>query len=209
MIAAPVVFTAEEQALIAAYELLPADQQLSSYWTNVALDQLRSRVKKYYIQAQGTRCGYCNRHLATNNHRVWDIDHVVCRSKHPRFMFEAVNLIASCPDCNLRKGDHEVLVNAKRKTYPLESAAFRIVHPHFDAFQDHIHQLGMVYLPKTIKGKNTIYTCDLMRFAQKFIAWENSAADTSFEEEVDQVVQDEGQMSEVALNQILGKLKTN
>jgi hypothetical protein len=74
-------------------------------------------------------------------------------------------------------------------------------------YEHHIHQIKMVYLPKTEKGKNTIYICNLLRFAQKFIAWENSAVDVRFEEEVD-VVFDEKETAQAAIDAIIAELPT-
>jgi hypothetical protein len=66
----------------------------------------------------------------------------------------------------------------------------------------------MVYLPKTEKGKETIYVCDLMRFAQRFIDWQNSAADTGFEKEVDTVFDEGSIASQAAVDAIIAKLPT-
>ena len=208
MIAAPIVYCAEDQARVTVFKALASEAQLGSYWSEPALEDLRSRVKAFYIAAQNTRCCYCNRHLGTDNHRMWDVEHVASRAKHTRFMFEPTNLAASCPDCNIKKGEQEVLVNTRRKTYPKTSASFRILHPHFDTFEEHIYQDNMVYLGKTEKGKNTIYFCDLLRFAQKFIAWENSAADMSFEMEVDTVFDEGAMASQAAVDTIIAKLPT-
>jgi hypothetical protein len=115
-------------------------------------------------------------------------------------------------DCNLKKSEKdpfinkEAMVNPKRITYPKNSSAFRIVHPHFDNYNDHIYNLGMVYLGKTEKGKATIYACDLLRFAQQFIEWENSVADTSFEKDVDALFQSGSAVSQAALNKLVAQL---
>jgi hypothetical protein len=207
MIATPITYCDEDLALVNAFRALAPEAQLGSYWTDPSLENFRSRVKTFYIAAQNTRCCYCNRHLGTDNHRMWDVEHIASRSRHTHFMFEPVNLAASCPDCNNEKADKESLVNIKRKTYPKNSNAFRIVHPHFDRYEDHIYQIKMVYLPKTKKGTNTIYACNLLRFAQKFIAWENSAVDSSFEEEVD-IVFDEKATAQAAIDAILAELPT-
>ena len=158
MIATPITYCAEDLALVRAFRAESPEAQPGSYWADPSLESLRSRVKTFYIAAQNTRCCYCNRHLGTDNHRMWDVEHIVPRSRHARFMFEPANLAASCPDCNNEKADKDSLVNTKRKTYPRNSDAFRIVHPHFDRFEDHIHQIRMVYLPKPRK-EPTPYTC--------------------------------------------------
>jgi hypothetical protein len=109
MIVAPVTYCAEDQKLVAAFETLPSHAQLGSYWSDPVLVGLKSRVKTFYIVAQNVRCCYCNRHLGSYNHQVWQVDHVASRHKHARFMFTPVNLVASCPDCNVKKGKKETL----------------------------------------------------------------------------------------------------
>lgn len=157
-------------------------------WEEASLREVKAHIKRHYIAAQGTRCCYCNRHLGSDNHRVWDIEHVVPRSSHCRFMFEPRNLAASCPDCNLHKADKKVLNNENRKSYPDGSSHFKIIHPHYDRFADHIFNSQYIYVGKTEKGKATIYACDLLRFAQKYIDWTTEIGDDRFEDEVDTVM---------------------
>lgn len=206
MIIDAITYCTEDAALVKEFAALDAQAQCADYWSSPALEQLRSRVKAFYIAAQKTRCCYCNRHLATDHHRMWDVEHIVSRSGHPRFMFEPRNLAASCPDCNVLKGDAPVLINRKRTGYPKTSASFLIVHPHFDRYEDHVFQRGMLYFGKTEKGKRTIYVCDLLRFAQKFIDWENSATDTRFEREVEVALDGSARTSQAAVEAIVAQL---
>ncbi|WES64625.1 HNH endonuclease domain-containing protein [Microbacter sp. GSS18] len=181
-----VSFSADQLALIK--DLCGAEPCAPSAWAEDSVKDLKATIKSHYIHAQATTCCYCQRHLASENHRVWDIDHVVPRSTHPRFMFEPLNLVACCPDCNRAKKDQRVLKNNRRKKYPTKSTDFLILHPHFDEYADHIFRQQHVYLGKTEKGKRTIYVCDLLRFAQKYIAWPNAITDSRFESEVDVIV---------------------
>lgn len=208
MILSPITYDKEEENLISEFESLPPGKQSAAYWSNDSLKDLRSRIKTYYIEAQKTRCCYCNKHISSGNHRLWDIEHVVSRAKHARFMFEPMNLAASCPDCNINKDRHESLVNPKRKTYPKKSEAFTIIHPHFDSFEDHIFNSSMVYLPKSAKGSSTIYACNLLRFAEKYIDWSGSAVDTSFEEDVSLVLEENTSTSKAAVSKIITRLST-
>lgn len=183
----PVSFSDAQLQLIA--ELCPVGTPPSAtVWNTPTINDLKAFIKSYYIAAQQSRCCYCDQHLASENHRVWDIDHIVPRSTHPRFTFEPRNLAAACPDCNIAKRDTRVLKNNARKTYPSTSADFKILHPHIDKFSDHIFRDRHLYLGKTEKGKQTIYTCDLLRFAQKYIDWTTSISDERFEGDVDSVV---------------------
>lgn len=206
MIAAPIEYCEEDLLLVVAFEALPSNEQDGSYWAHAELKDLKARVKSFYIHAQNIRCCYCNRHLGTENLRIWDVEHIASRSKHARFMFTPTNLAAACPDCNKEKSDQEALVNSKRKTYPTKSADFKILHPHFDSFEDHIYCNGHIYAPKTAKGNATIRACNLLRFAQKYIDWTNSAIDTSFEKEVDSVFEEVPGISQAAVDAIVAKL---
>jgi len=205
MIEEPFVYSGDDEVLVNAFNSSSRSTMDSNYWSEKVLEKLRGRVKTFYISKQCTRCCYCNRHLGTENHRLWDVEHIVDRSKHAWFMFTPKNLAAACPDCNTAKSSTEVLINPNRVTYPSNSADFKIIHPHFDNFDDHIHQLGQVYLPKTRKGTFTIYTCDLLRFAEKYIEWGNNAADSRFETEVNSAFSS-GPMAQVAVQNIVDQL---
>lgn len=197
-------FTNEQLAIIS--QLCPEGSAVDpEIWSHEATASLKSSIKSFCISTQGSRCCYCDRHLGTENHRVWDIDHIVPRSTHPHFTFEPRNLAASCVDCNLAKRDTPVLVNKRRKTYPKKSDAFHILHPYFDKYTDHILRDGYIYVGKTVKGKKTIYTCDLLRFAQKYLDWSNSISDDRFESDVDDVL-DGGPPGAVVVSQLVASL---
>ncbi len=206
MIAEPIMYCPADKELVDAFDALARPAKDPSYWSDGALTALKARVKAFYIAAQGSRCCYCDRHQATENHRAWDVEHVADRSKYPWFMFTARNLAASCPDCNTAKSAKETLTTPGRKTYPKGSADFRIVHPHFDSLADHVHRLGHIYVPKSLKGKHTIVMCDLLRFAEKYIDWKNSATDTRFEAEVNAAFGNDGMMGQAAVADIVAKL---
>jgi uncharacterized protein (TIGR02646 family) len=207
MIPTPIAYNSAEAALVTAFDSQPTQAKRGDYWSNCTIEKLRSRIKEFYINAQNRRCCYCNMNLFTINHRAWDVEHIAPRSKHPHFMFTPKNLAVSCLDCNNKKADQEVLVNKDRKTYPKHSKDFRIVHPHFDKFEDHIQVRAMVYIPKTEKGKITIYICDLLRFAQLSIEWENSAADNRFEADIDDLFNKNEKISEAAVDSIMKELR--
>lgn len=206
MIPAAYNYCDQDRVIVDTFDALAPHLKLGNYWADPGLENLKARVKTYYIDIQKTRCCYCQRHLGTKNHRQWDIEHIVPRAKHSHFLFVPKNLAASCPDCNKNKGDKEVLVNPRRKTYPTKSKDFKIIHPHYDQYHAHIKTFGMIYTPKTKKGKATIYACDLLRFATEFIDWENSAADTSFEAEIEVIFESSGHKVSQALEAIADKL---
>jgi len=54
------------------------------------------------------------------------------------------------------------------RTYPEKTDRYRIYHPHFDEYKDHIIKVKFLYLEKSKKGGYTIYVCNLNRFIQEF-----------------------------------------
>lgn len=152
-----IAYTTEEVALIATV----GERQLD--WGCDTLKPLRKRIKQFYLEDQGLQCCYCRRRNATTHGRAWDIEHVIAQSSHPSFMFEPENLAIACIDCNAAKSDQSVLVRP-RKTFPRDAAAYSIVHPHYDTWNDHFMFGAVVYAAKTAKGSRTIELCRLYRF---------------------------------------------
>ena len=65
---------------------------------------------------------------------------------------------------NCKKGTKEVLVNERIEEYPKDGRGFKIIHPMYDRYSDHIELVGgILYRGKTPKGRFTIDTCKLFR----------------------------------------------
>lgn len=144
----------------------------AAYWNDIAVSPVRAEIKEHYKIEQNFHCSFCNNRLPVKHSGIWDAEHIVPKDKHPLFMFVPKNLCIACKDCNGSKSNKSVLKNEKRITYPTVSDGFLIVHPHFDRYEDHIAVVaGMIYTPKTDKGKFTIHACDLLRFSYQSVGW--------------------------------------
>lgn len=112
---------------------------------------------------QNKRCAYCRISVPMSTvpmHR----DHIVYKDGHPQWIFHPENLCIACPICNSWKGTTEVLANPQTSTYPTTSDGFKIIHPLYDKYSDHIELIGgVLYKGKTKKGIFTINTCHLYR----------------------------------------------
>ena len=119
------------------------------------------RIDMYY--KQNKRCAFCRIHVplaCVPLHR----EHIVYKDEHPKWMFLPENICVACPTCNEFKGTIEVLENPPSKTYPKSSSGFKIIHPLYDKYSDHIELIGgVLYKGKTEKGCFTINTCHLYR----------------------------------------------
>ena len=80
-------------------------------------------------------------------------------------MFEPQNLCIACIECNIAKSDKSVISKPYPKKYPQQSAKFRLAHPHFDDYSDHVRKMEPnFYFARTEKGRHTIDFCNLHRF---------------------------------------------
>ena len=179
----PIEYTGANAAIVTAFDALGRAAQSGDYWSDDAVKPVKSAIKTHYIAEQLRRCCYCNRDLATNHHGVWDGEHIIPKSSHPQFLFKPENLAAACKDCNQAKGDKPVLRNNARVTFTTASEDYEIVHPHFDVYHEHIRWIGDIPRPNgSLKGKATIYKCDLLRFAAADSGMTSSPADRRYDQ---------------------------
>jgi hypothetical protein len=175
MIEKPIAFDESDLDLIKMeYE---KDDFCSLSWSAEHLKVIKQKIKDYYLSkgVQNNTCPYCKRDLNTQHGRCWDIEHIIPRSHAKYFMFEPYNLCLSCIDCNQAKSNKDITVgmlldSKARVHYPLESAKYKFIHPHFDNYEEHmiIIEEGLLYWAKTPKGEQTKTICSLDRF-QKYV----------------------------------------
>ncbi len=167
----PVTFPKELAALINA--VMSSDNFTHASWDREDLADLRRHVREHYRNEQRLSCAYCMNPVSNRAVANAPIEYIVPKSLYPHFMFEPRNLCVICADCNEIKRDQEVVAPLdpllkKRKLYPALSSLFRIVHPHFDVYEDHIAKAKRIYIPLSEKGNWTIYACKLNRFYMRF-----------------------------------------
>jgi hypothetical protein len=182
VIANPVVYDRDEQALVDA--MLTEEGFDSAFWGKEELGELKSRIKQHYIREQNYRCCYCQQPLYAHHGRVWDIEHVIARATRCDFMFVPGNLAIACVECNQAKGAESVTDSGRRK-FPDRANLYRIVHPHFHSWEEHIELEGeSTYHALSPEGKFTIYHCDLFRFRERVVGTRQPIRDRRFERDI-------------------------
>jgi uncharacterized protein (TIGR02646 family) len=173
IVAESIAFDADARALI--QETTSREEYSHNDWSLDNLKDLRRVIREHYRNTQRLRCAYCLTPVASVSAVGAPIEHIVPKSLHPRFTFEAANLCVICPDCNEIKRNqetlhdtHDPLAKPNVKRYPNKTAAFKIVHPHLDEYEDHIIKLGRLFVGRTPKGDWTITACRLNRFVHRF-----------------------------------------
>lgn len=185
-----IAYSKSDADLIETFSHLPKSQKSSGYWSSDEVNSIRSKAKAHFIEIQRRKCCYCRSDLGTSRARVWDLEHFAPRSRYPHFMFEERNLSVSCIECNSSKDDFDTIERGSSlRKYPTDEKRFKLVHPHYDRYGDHITWYeSTVPWPKTNKGKITVYRCDLMRFALDTFQAAGNLQDRRFETEVDVVM---------------------
>ncbi len=183
----PVEYTPENKVLVDAFDALLPEQQLKEYWGHDDVEPVRAQIKDHYIAEQQYVCVYCNRQIVTANKALWDAEHIISRAKAARFMFTPENLAISCRDCNNAKGEQDVRTSHPLK-FPDTSAHYRIAHPHFDKYADHIRWFGDICAPISEKGAQTLIVCNLTRFTAKLLGIEGKLVDPGFDKHVGDLI---------------------
>lgn len=157
-------YSEEEQVLVRHYE--GRKIKSSDDWIDEAFKKLKSNIKNHYKNEQNYTCPYCKVKYPVTHGMVWDIEHIIPKDKNPLFMFKPKNLCVACKDCNGAKSNKNVLVNEDRVNFTENNEHYKIVHPHFDRYDEHIRAIlpGDLYRPLTPKGEFTIIACRLLRF---------------------------------------------
>ncbi|WP_353629088.1 HNH endonuclease [Klebsiella quasipneumoniae] len=134
--------------------------------------KIRKEIREQCIPQQKYWCAYCRQLFLTTDGYVWTVEHILSKSKHPKFLFEPLNLALVCRDCNRKKSAKEDLIDGgldSCEEYPKNSKDFNIIHPHFDKYSMYIELIVQggryIYNPLHSKGKKTIEICDLTRYA--------------------------------------------
>ncbi|HEB4940941.1 TPA: hypothetical protein R0J09_001532 [Klebsiella quasipneumoniae] len=141
--------------------------------TEGSIVKVRGEIRKHYIPLQKNFCSYCRQEYTTTDGLVWTVEHILSKSKYPRFLFEPLNLAMACRDCNRSKDAKENIANDAVEfgdLYPQESSVFNIIHPHFDKYSLHIELRKQgrryIYNPLDEKGEKTFEVCNLIRFTR-------------------------------------------
>ena len=139
-------------------------------WELSSYKKVKNNIKYHYSIVQSDICAYCRTPIRFDGYGE-HIEHIVPKSKKFRWMFHPENLCLSCFGCNKKKKDENTLVNPfsgygnKYSSFPNNSLDYKIVHPHYDSYSNHIKEEKLICIPKngSLKGLETIRICKLNR----------------------------------------------
>lgn len=168
----PYTYSLEQSQFLS--KKFPHGSKDSTGWSDDDMKETRVALREYYRITQNGKCAYCKNQISLRSASNAQVEHIVPKSKYPEFVIVPKNLCVICSDCNEIKRNQEILneiptvtTRLKIKRYPTVSSAFRIIHPHFDNYEEHIFEINGFYLDKSKKGGYTILYCNLNRKLQK------------------------------------------
>ncbi|HWD33427.1 MAG TPA: HNH endonuclease [Pseudomonas sp.] len=168
-----VTYTGNIKEFVDAYDKV--DHEI---WNNTAglMLAIRKHIRDHYLLQQGYRCAYCKIEKKEANGLTWDVEHILPKSKYPQYLFHPENLAIACKECNIPKDDHDILVGQKSASYPRGIGRYKIIHPHFDNYDEHL-EIAVVDGRRIYrvlndgKGMATYALCNLARFDHKYAGW--------------------------------------
>ncbi|MBX8609508.1 hypothetical protein K5D65_20170 [Pseudomonas cichorii] len=173
----PLIFSGNNLTYIARYDGVT---HLEWNQTTGPVVEIRKAVRAHYLKEQRFLCAYCRMEKKEEHGLTWDVEHILPKSVYPRFLYMPLNLAMVCKECNIAKSDKDVLYRAlsPRAELPINSEAYKIVHPHHDKYSDHFEIIvvegKITHRPKNnTKAKETFFMCDLIRFSYAFGEWED------------------------------------
>lgn len=169
MINNPIVYSQGSQAHVDTFN------GLAAHWDGTCNTRkaFRKEVRDYYRDEQRLTCPYCGRFREEFHGGVWDIDHIIPKSSYPEYLYTPKNLAVTCKDCNTHKSNKSPLSSpiVNGTPYPVQRAAYKIIHPHLDRYDQHITlsrdaEGRSCHVPFTDKGRETFSMCKLIRFSE-------------------------------------------
>ncbi|TCT34840.1 uncharacterized protein (TIGR02646 family) [Vibrio crassostreae] len=131
-----------------------------------SLRKIKAKIKEHYKKEQSFTCVYCKNQIPISHNWIWWTEHIIPKSINDSLMFEPENLCVACIDCNRIKSDKPVHIDKDGTDFSRNSNHYKIIHPHFDKYSEHLEKVGFQYFPikGSEKGKETIKICELTRF---------------------------------------------
>ena len=131
-----IVFTTQDHADIAT-----AINQGGDVWKNRLLDNVKTKIKNYYLLVPSPRCCYCSRLFVGEFRMVVDIEHILPQSQFGSERFVQNNLNIACKRCNMeiKKSDISFIQNITTMGADYyNSIHYKLIHPNLDIYEDHL-----------------------------------------------------------------------
>ncbi|WP_421184424.1 HNH endonuclease [Aeromonas enteropelogenes] len=105
-------------------------------WEHDVLKKTRADIKTHIINERenGKKCAYCLKSFNNEHNMNIDIEHILPKSKYPKYTFTLKNLAVACKRCNLqiKRDDTSFLTTSFNPRKPFKSEFYKLTHPVID-----------------------------------------------------------------------------
>ncbi|MFL9844598.1 HNH endonuclease [Flavobacterium rhizosphaerae] len=111
-------------------------------WKDDDLEDLRKRIKDYFLDLPELACCYCNRNFKGEFRMVIDIEHILPKGKFKDLTYEPLNLNISCKRCNMQYKNENtdfIIDETAMGTDYFKSNHYKIIHPNLDTYLKHLN----------------------------------------------------------------------
>lgn len=137
------VFTDEEKAVIAVALTMEKPWDWKPGGTEEAtLMAAKVKIRDLHRARHGDRCCYCRFPLHGGGHFIVDPEHVLPKSldSYRPLAYTVWNLGIACKRCNMqyKRAKIDFVIDAVTAAAFQDSANYRLIHPNFDLYKEHI-----------------------------------------------------------------------
>lgn len=137
------VFTGEEKAVIAVALTMEKPWDWKPGGTEEAtLVAAKVKIRDLHRARHGDRCCYCRFPLHGGGHFIVDPEHVLPKSldSYRPLAYTVWNLGIACKRCNMqyKRAKIDFVIDAVTAAAFQDSANYRLIHPNFDLYKEHI-----------------------------------------------------------------------
>ncbi len=151
-------------------DLTPPKPNSQKAWNYSKHSKLKEKIKLHHSYIQDDMCAYCRQPIKFEGYGE-PIEHIIPKSKKYRWMFHPKNVCLSCYGCNTKKGTKNPLAQSfanyghRYIDLPQGSIHYKIIHPHYDSYSNHLYEEKFICKVKngSNKGTETMKMCDLNR----------------------------------------------
>ncbi len=133
---------AEQAAIVAALKTAKPWDWNPGGAQGAAIASVKTKIRDLHMARHNERCCYCRKNLHGGGHFVIDREHVLpkARAAFKLLAYEMWNLGTACKRCNMqyKKNKVDFVVDEVNPAALQTSANYRIIHPNFDLYKEHI-----------------------------------------------------------------------
>lgn len=168
----------EQQAIAAALATEKPWDWKPGGAAQAALVAAKIKIRDLQLARHGDRCCYCRFPLHGGGHFIVDPEHVLPKSldAYRSLSYTIWNLGIACKRCNMqyKRANIDFVIDTVNEAAFQSSANYRLIHPNFDLYKDHISinmvmndEVTIIKYTKQVDSVKGLYTYDYFNLRER------------------------------------------